>query len=114
MNANLSVSHGYTPIANSFQKPYVVATLQKCIEDQYGNKKYFINIDLFSHYTHREELRFSAEVQFYNRNNEVSFNCTFMETNNKTIEEVEYFFENVWKNMCCGYYDYASWRESIV
>ncbi len=79
--------------------------LQKCIRDKFG-KKYFINVNIhdlrdFGN-TSLPDFLYDADVQF-NTIDAETFNVRLLEAKNP--EQIEKFFENVWKNLDCEYYD---------
>lgn len=99
-------SAGYRKYPERF-KEYATCMYQKCFDDTEG-KKYFIQ---FYEYSNREhlisypqlsEFSYSSDAQFKDRQGN-TFNVECL--TNDSIEQVEEFFERVWVNCGCEYYE---------
>ena len=95
---------------NNGYKPYEADNkyfMQKCIRNEHG-KKYFINVNMFDMRRFNKNIEslsdfaYDADVQF-NTVDEETFEVKLFEVINP--KQVENFFERVWKNMTCEYYD---------
>ena len=91
------------------QDPYK-GTWQKCIRDEKG-KKYFINIQMWdfanswvSDRNLAREASYQADVQF-TLQDETNFNLELLSIQNKTLIEVEQWFEKAWRIHECEYYE---------
>lgn len=86
--------------------------LQKCIRDKFGEKKYFINLNIhdfrdlktltIKQNSNFPDFMYEADGQFTTKNDKV-FNVELLDINN--VESTEQFFENIFKCMNCKYYD---------
>lgn len=84
---------------------FYLYSYQKKVLDEIG-VKYFINLNFFDMTEINEKLgiQFSSEVQF-NLQNEFTFDVHGHYNKELTISELEMFYENIWKNMNCKYYE---------
>lgn len=102
--------NGYRKFIDSFKEKYnydghspYKGTWQKAISDDKG-KKYFINIEYWHTINLLKEVKNSfLSYSHMEDNNEKSFNTELM--TNKSLKEIEVFFENQWKNNNCKYYE---------
>lgn len=78
---------------------------QKSIRDDKGIK-YFITIDFYdlSKYNDKLRVRFQTGTQF-NLNNGFTFNVDGLNNDKITITELEIFYEKIWSDMNCKYYE---------
>lgn len=81
-----------------------VESYEKRFDDEKG-KKYFIHYDCYDNRRlskHITKIDFQAKAQF--NTNKETFNITYL-INNTTIEDVEQFFEEIFKKMNCKHYE---------
>lgn len=97
---------GYKPFTQNGLSAYTNSYWQKRFVDEKG-KKYFITIAEYDNSSYKElfELRgkysFQPEAQFESHG--VTFNIQMLSP--ESIEEMEAFFEKMWYNMNCNYYE---------
>lgn len=97
---------GYKPFTQRNLKEFTNSFWQKRFDDTKG-KKYFITIAEYDNSNYKElfKLRgkysFQPETQF--ESNGVTFDVQMHAP--KCIEEMEAFFEKMWYNLSCDYYE---------
>lgn len=91
---------------NSINHPLAVCGYQKKVTDDTGIK-YFINAyeyNFESNYSKVNKIRYQFEEQFVLANNEAVI-VTYLYDQSRTLVEIETWFENVWLNLNCNYYE---------
>jgi hypothetical protein len=115
MNISTLEAQGYHRFEDQFKKdarvqkdPYK-GTWQKCFRDHLG-KKYFINIEMwdfqdsdFAYKNLAKEPSYQAHAQFESKDG--TFNVELLSVQNKTLKEVEAWFEKQWSQNECFYYE---------
>ena len=97
------IAAGYKPFMQRNIKEYTESFYQKRFDDDKG-KKYFITIaeyDFISYPQVPYDFIYQPEGQF--TSNGVTFDVTMLGP--ETVEQMEQFFEKMWYNLGCDYYE---------
>jgi hypothetical protein len=105
----LLIDRGYKEFVSGYERntEEYVASYQKRFDDNQGIK-YFITFDMYDFSCIRSDLgiSFTCKVQFNTRDdNKPTFDVSYLVEVDTKIEDVEKFFDMMWVNMKCGYYE---------
>lgn len=109
INQENLIKSGYSQFESCLNKDneMYLKSYQKKIVDEKGIK-YFITIDFYDLSTVNKTLgiQFQTHVQF-NSKSGFTFDVSGLNDKKITIAELEAFYEKVWSNMDCEYYEYS-------
>ena len=97
------IAAGYKPFKQKGIKEYTESFYQKRFDDDKG-KKYFITLSEYDYRTYHQvpyDFSYEPDVQFETHG--VTFNATMLSP--ESVEQMEIFFENMWYNLGCDYYE---------
>lgn len=100
------IAAGYKPFTQRNLKEFTNSFYQKRFDDENG-KKYFITVAEYDNskylkeYINLSEFSYEADCQFVS--NGVTFNVDML--NPESIQQMEEFFEKMWYNLGCEYYE---------
>lgn len=82
---------------------------QYCFEDMYG-ERYYISIYVYIFY---DKYSWQSDCQFTFHSGEHAykrtFNATLLNDTTQSIHDIEAFFDDIWRKMKCGYYEYKGY-----
>lgn len=100
------LASGYKPFSQRNLKQFTSQFYQKRFDDSVG-KKYFITIAEYNNREHQDRIpqlkdfSYSSESQF--EIGTITFNVEMLTP--ESVEEMEAFFERMWVQMGCDYYE---------